>query len=95
MSDDKMTEDEIYEAAIDKWGREAQADMIIEECSELIQAICKYKRGLASIDDVAEEIADVKIMARQSVKVYECETAVDRFVIEKLNRLKNNIQEEI
>lgn len=32
--------------------------MAIEECSELIKALCKLSRG-GSADDVIEEIADV------------------------------------
>lgn len=55
----------------DVLGEEAIADSLIEECSELIQAVCKYKRAKGigqptnvsekdAMDNLIEEIADVK-----------------------------------
>ena len=55
----------------DALGEEAVADALIEECSELIQAICKYKRAKGigqptnvsekdAMDNLIVEIADVK-----------------------------------
>lgn len=56
----------IYEEAITAWGEHAQLDMMIEECSELILAICHLNRGRKdSIEKVKEEAADVSIMLQQ------------------------------
>ena len=63
-----MVREEICKDAIKLWGVDAQLDMVIEECSELIKAICKYKRSHhKEIDSlhVAEEHADVLIMLDQ------------------------------
>ena len=56
----------------DYYGWDAQSNMLIEECAELIQAINKYKRvedSLARLsiafDNLVEEIADVEIMLEQ------------------------------
>ena len=38
-----MTKEVIYEAAIIKYGVEAQKQMVIEECAELIHAKCSMK----------------------------------------------------
>lgn len=57
----------IDKLALDTWGGEDQVFMLIEEMSELIQAISKRKRGLEH--NVAEEIADVEIMLSQ-IKLY-------------------------
>lgn len=37
----------------------AQAAMVVEECSELTNAICKFRRGRVGEDDIITEIADV------------------------------------
>lgn len=39
--------------------------MVSEECAELINALCKYKRGRVTDSDVITEIADVMIMCEQ------------------------------
>jgi hypothetical protein len=54
----------IYQKAVEKWGREAQMDMLVEECSELIVAIQKFKRGEGATN-LIEECVDVQIMLNQ------------------------------
>ena len=72
MSKIELTK-EIREIA-DHYGILAQMDQTKEECAELIQAICKYKRALRDKDpkaveraysNIEEEIADVEIMLAQ------------------------------
>ena len=46
-------------------GLDNQLDMLVEECSELILAVAKYKRGVGSFEDVLKESADVLIVNRQ------------------------------
>jgi len=58
----------IMQAALDKWGLEAQADQTVEECAELIVALHKHiKRQPAhnTLDGVLDEIADVEMMLAQ------------------------------
>lgn len=40
-----QNEEEICKRALFTYGFEAQATMVSEECSELINALCKYRRG--------------------------------------------------
>ena len=58
----------IYAQAINKFGYEKQVDMLIEEMSELTQALLKFRRKPDSIDVIAnlhEEFADVEIVMAQ------------------------------
>jgi NTP pyrophosphatase (non-canonical NTP hydrolase) len=59
--------DDIYNRSLDQWGHDAQMDMVIEEMSELTKAILKYRRKphRDTAIEVANELADVKIMLRQ------------------------------
>ena len=72
----RNTEIRIMKSAIEKYGADGQLSVVIEECSELIQAICKYQRAKANtktsrrdldkrIDALIEEAADVQIMLDQ------------------------------
>jgi hypothetical protein len=63
-----MTEqNNVYKEALDAWGHDPQMDMAIEEMSELIKAILKYRRNPSEEKafDVSEEWADVMIMMNQ------------------------------
>lgn len=62
-----MNERELYQKCLDLWGIHAQFDMVIEECSELIKAICKSHRiGLIEVqENIVEELVDVEIMIEQ------------------------------
>lgn len=51
--------------AMEVYGFPAQAAMVVEECSELTNAICKFRRGRVGNDDIITEIADVMIMCEQ------------------------------
>ena len=51
--------------AIERYGENAQLDMVTEEASELIQAVCKRKRGRDNRDNIIDEIADNDIMREQ------------------------------
>jgi NTP pyrophosphatase (non-canonical NTP hydrolase) len=81
---------EICRKAIEVYGADKQKDMAIEEMSELIQAISKDKRGLNH--NAEEEIADVVIMIRQMLFVYD-EKEINKIVEKKLKRLNENLIE--
>ncbi|MCK4384707.1 MAG: hypothetical protein KAW52_00445 [candidate division Zixibacteria bacterium] len=80
---------ELYRKACEKWDQ-LQFIVAIEECSELIKAICKAWRNPsgATADSLVEEIVDVKIMAEQLEIVFNCEKAAGRIRRKKLRRLK-------
>lgn len=88
-----MTERDILKAAIDRWGHVAQLDMAVEECAELIKAICKIRRsGYAEkeVEDIIDEIADVRLMMTQLAYMFG-EDRVSERMDYKINRLKERI----
>jgi NTP pyrophosphatase (non-canonical NTP hydrolase) len=94
---DKESRIELYKEAINKWGEEAQVNMLNEECGELITAVAQFRRGRTSHHDVMTELADVFIMIEQMATMmnYEdFEKELDRKLIrlrdEKLKLNGNN-----
>lgn len=87
---------EIYEDAILEYGEESQVDMVIEECSELIGAIQKRRRGRNTKEDVLKEVADVYNTIEQLTLILtdgeqiRPHSACD----EKLERLKGRLYEK-
>ena len=86
-----MDEQDLFETVITKFGFDAQKAMAIEECAELINALCKEKRGRATDEDIITEIADVQIMCEQLAIIYGQEK-VRQERLRKLMRLHNRIQ---
>ena len=84
---------DIYKKAVDHFGCNAQLDMAVEECAELIQAIQKYKRGctLPVLNNIHEEIADVEIMLSQLRIIFNTD-AIDKAKEHKLKRLNAKIE---
>lgn len=88
--------------AIDTYGREAQTDVCIEECSELIKALLKYRRlpleerltakGMKALGNIQEEIADVQIMLWQMEIFYGCD-CVPCEIERKIDRLRERVKE--
>lgn len=90
----------LYKLAYDFWGQDAQLDMCVEECSELIQSICKYKRNegndinrLNALIHMASEIADVEIMLEQLKLMMGVEGQVDIEKSYKLSRLEERLRD--
>lgn len=81
---------ELYQRAIKNWGITAQMDMMIEECSELIGAIEKFRRGRVGVEEVVTEIADVEIMAEQMRLVFGFD-----YVVEEKARKLQRLQERL
>jgi len=71
--------------AVQYFGIEPQKRQAIEECAELIQAICKDLRGKEH--NVEEEIADVFIMLEQLTHIYDNDK-IEKFREEKINKLQ-------
>jgi transcription initiation factor TFIIIB Brf1 subunit/transcription initiation factor TFIIB len=99
-----MPQEYICQAAIEAWGEDAQLDMVIEKCSELIQAILKYKRSHdkeIALVFVAEEHADVNIMLDQLAYMMSKHDRIDQktyrvlkrdFTKDKVTRLVNRLE---
>lgn len=86
-----MTRPNLYRRAIAAWGTAAQMDMLYEEVGELLTAIGHLKRGRASVEDVAGEIADVRIMLEQLTVILDCAAVVDARMDAKLIRLEDRV----
>jgi NTP pyrophosphatase (non-canonical NTP hydrolase) len=78
---------EIYRAAVQKWGRDAQFEQVVEECAELIAAIKHFRRGKVAEQVVVNELADVLLMVGQMVYMLG-EKAVHDAVAGKIEILK-------
>lgn len=87
----------VYRESIEQYGVPAQVDMAIEEMAELTKALLKFRRfgwsenSLDYLENIYEEIADVKIMIRQLEMIYDSNNDVqvwiDRKVMRQIERL--------
>lgn len=77
--------------SLERWGTQAQANMAIEECSELITALRHFDRGKVTLDDLQTEIADVIIIALEMRLVFG-EAGVDKHIAYKLHRLEHRLR---
>lgn len=75
--------------AVNYFGAEPQKRQAIEECAELIQAICKDLRG--KTHNVEEEIADVMIMLEQLTRIYD-NSKIEKFREEKIDKLRKILE---
>jgi len=86
---------DIAKKAVEKWGIESQIKMAIEEMAELTVALNHYERGKATLEDVASEIADVKIMMEQLEYIVNQATGSElvkeqeRYKLERLEKVIN------
>ena len=78
--------------AIKTFDVEAQKDVCIEECSELINAIEKNRRGRNTTADVVTEIADVFIVCVQMALVFGWNAVLGE-VKRKITRLAERIKQ--
>lgn len=79
----------------DHYGFTLEADMVVEECSELIQAICKLRRGYSKeiYDNLKEEVADVLVVANY-MRYFLGENEIDSIMLDKLDRQIKRIEDE-
>ena len=79
--------EKILRAAIRKYGPGAQRDKAIEELSELIRALARADDA----ENVAEEMADVRIMLDQLEIIFRNGQKVARWEVMKLRRLDQRV----
>lgn len=73
--------------AVHQWGVASQVGMFHEEVGELLAAINRFDRKRATLDNVAEEVADVLIVTLQLARVFGV-GIVARHVARKIDRLR-------
>ena len=84
----------MLEKAIEKWGKEAQTVVAMEECAELIKECSKMLRGQGNIDHLIEEIADVLICLDELEVMYNIDNRdVLTEIVYKLERLEKRLEE--
>jgi len=84
----------IYKKAIETWGFRAQADVLQEECAELIVAVSHLKRNRPdAIMEVVQELADAYIMVGQ-ITEYLGSDLVEHVVNCKLNNVKERLDKK-
>ena len=85
----------VLEKAIEKWGKEAQTIVAMEECAELIKECSKMLRGQGNIDHLIEEIADVLICIEELEVMYNIDNGdVLTEVVYKLERLEKRLDND-
>ena len=90
---------DVLKRAIVTYGKEEQMMMMVEEASELIQAINKVRRAkndaeeIEAMEHLAEEVADCFIVLMQ-MKLMVCKKRVDEILNYKMNRLKKNLDKQ-
>lgn len=97
---ENMNRNEILKQAIAAYGKDAQTDICIEECSELIKALLKYRRNDRfgqtcnehELKNIQEEIADVQIMIDQMRLIYGDTTQEEKYKLERLAKRLENLK---
>lgn len=80
------------QAAVAKYGHEAQRRQLLEELAELQVAVLHNLRGKATKADVVTEMADVTIMlAELQVMLDIDDDVLEREIRRKLNRLSDKL----
>ena len=86
----------VVQQSIEHYGKDVQSTVCMEECSELIQAISKEKRGKSDKDHLAEEIADVIICIEMLKQIYNiAEDEIYSWVITKQERTIERIKKDV
>lgn len=92
MFNDKLR---IVNEAIEKYGRDHQMMVAVEELSELQKEICKVARKdvcVWDIDALTEEMADVRLMLFELQVMFQIKTTeLDAIEQMKLNRLEERM----
>lgn len=82
------------EQAIEHYGPDMQINVAIEELSELIKELCKFKRGQGNQVNLAEEMADVKIILKELEIIFNNSELVSVWQEVKIDRLQERIKKE-
>jgi len=86
-----MEDIDIYKKTVELWGVAFQRLMVIEECAELISALCKQFRNRESDSKVLEEAVDVQLMLNQLKFMLNDNKTWNEQMKYKLDRLESRI----
>lgn len=96
----KESTDKPLKEFLSEYGADAQVDMAIEEMSELTKAFLKWRRSRKNVmllkktsENIAEEIADVRIMLRRMELLFGCESQVREQMEYKVQRQMERLEE--
>ena len=90
----------ILQQAINHYGVEKQLNKVDEELKELKEALKNWRNDKYELDNVIDEMADVKIMLMQLKIILEMNCKLDiteevnQRIDFKLNRLKQRIEDD-
>lgn len=93
MEDNRTIYEKILWKALNVFGPEMQITVCVEEMSELTKELCKAKRGSENRKNIAEEIADVRIMLDQMEMLFSIKKLAKDATEAKLLRLNTRIKE--
>lgn len=94
-----MNDDKILSTALWGYGAEIQTWKFVEELGELLTAFARQRivdiaaqhgRG-GELDNLAEEMADVQIMAAQMTMLYDIGNSIKAMRLKKLRRLAKRL----
>ena len=94
-----IEENQLFNLVFMQNGEANQRRIAIEECSELIKALCKYDRFFADEEmdkkilrlNIIEEMADVEIMIDQLKLMFDHNNDFEQAKEQKLKRLAKRI----
>ncbi len=86
-----MPEEDVYQEAIETWGKDVQVQIAIEEVNELGAELSRHLRGRGDSAAICEEIADVEIMLEQLRLVFG-DGPIDTAKDAKLGRLRDRLE---
>lgn len=84
---------EVFREALEVFGIGTQLRKLFEEVAEMLEAVCKCADGRDTVQHLAEEIADVRIMLDQMCILYDCELASAEQYSSKVKRLRERVKE--
>lgn len=83
-----------YKRALRLYGRDNQLIVANEELGELSKEICKILRGQGDMDNLVDEIADVRIMVEQLEMIFGVREEADKRIVEKTERLIRRMNQD-
>ena len=86
-----MKKKELLKCAIERYGAASQTLMAFEEMAELQKELSKNARGNSNRAQIAEEIADVRIMLDQMEILHGCSFLAHGYEKAKLKRLADKL----
>ena len=89
----KYASEEVCQKALERWGKEAQLLMVLEEMAELQKEILKnLNRNKDNLVEIIDETTDVLIMLDQLQYIYGIEKAVIKHAPEKIEKIKARLE---